>query len=188
MVPDSSRELAELMRAYCGGDAAAFRALYAQVGPRIRGYLLRLAGDHALADDLLQATFLRVHRARGSYIEQADPLPWLYAIAHRLFIDETRRRKRQPMALPNDADGLMLVDDSRGAHEGLEQQLEAERAMNALQQLSPEQKQAVVLTKLEGRSMQQAAEIAGVTLAAMKVRAHRGYVALRRAMEASESK
>jgi len=187
MAAESSQALAALMQAYCAGNASAFRELYALVGPRIRGYLLRLSGDHALADDLLQATFLRVHRARDTYIAEADPVPWFYAIAHRLFIDEMRRQKRQPISLPNQEDGLMLVDEARGAHEGLERQGEAARAMSALQQLPAEQKQAVVLTKLEGRSMQQAAEIAGVSLSAMKVRAHRGYVALRRALEEAEA-
>src|SRR5690348_10917133 len=84
----------DLMQRYQDGDAAAFRELYALVAPRLLGYLVKMTRSRAVADDLLQQTFLKVHRARASYVRGADPVPWLYAIAHRTFIDETRRDKR----------------------------------------------------------------------------------------------
>ncbi|HZJ65884.1 MAG TPA: sigma factor, partial [Kofleriaceae bacterium] len=71
-------EAKELMQRYCDGDAGAFRELYALVAPRLLGYLLKMARERALADDLLQQTFLKVHRARGAYVRGADPLPWIY--------------------------------------------------------------------------------------------------------------
>src|SRR5512133_1945276 len=84
----------ELMQRYCDGDASAFRELYALVAPRLLGYLMKMARSKALADDLLQQTFLKVHRARGAYVRGADPLPWIYSIAHRTFIDDARKMKR----------------------------------------------------------------------------------------------
>src|SRR6267154_2081097 len=84
----------DLMQRYCDGDAGAFRELYALVAPRLLGYLVKMTRDRALADDLLQQTFLKVHRARTAYVRGADPLPWIYAIAHRTFLDEARRAKR----------------------------------------------------------------------------------------------
>src|SRR5438552_12647848 len=84
----------DLMARYCDGDAHAFRELYAQVAPRLLGYLIKMARVRAVAEDLLQQTFLKVHRARTAYVRGADPLPWIYAIAHRTFIDETRKTKR----------------------------------------------------------------------------------------------
>src|SRR3977135_2512173 len=84
----------QLMQRYCDGDAGAFRELSALVAPRLLGYLLKMARERALADDLLQQTFLKVHRARAAYVRGADPLPWIYSIAHRTFIDETRKHKR----------------------------------------------------------------------------------------------
>ena len=53
-------------------------------------------------------------------------------------------------------------------------------ALDALAELPAQQREAVVLTKLDGKSVAEAAEIAGTTIGAMKVRAHRGYEALRR--------
>src|SRR3954451_3055034 len=87
-------EAMELMQRYCDGDAGAFRELYALVAPRLLGYLLKLTRERALADDLLQQTFMKVHRARAAYVRGADPLPWIYAIAHRTFIDQARKHKR----------------------------------------------------------------------------------------------
>src|ERR1043165_6058218 len=84
----------ELMARYQDGDAGAFRELYALVAPRLLGYLMKMARSKAVADDLLQQTFLKVHRARAAYVRGADPLPWIYSIAHRTFIDESRRVKR----------------------------------------------------------------------------------------------
>src|SRR5688572_9516089 len=185
-----SAELGQLMAQYCDGDAAAFRALYAMVAPRLHGYLLRMARDRALADDLLQLTFLKVHRARGAYIRGADPLPWLYAIAHRTFLDEARRTKRAVVAvaaedLPEVAAGITGETDGQRDEPRGDPEL-ARAALAALATLPPQQREAVVLTKLDGKSVAEAAEIAGTTPGAMKVRAHRGYVALRKALGGDE--
>src|SRR6185503_16025954 len=87
-------EVRDLMQRYCDGDAGAFRALYALVAPRLLGYLMKMARERAVAEDLLQLTFLKLHRARAAYVRGADPLPWIYSIAHRTFLDEARRVKR----------------------------------------------------------------------------------------------
>src|SRR5436305_15319119 len=84
----------DLMARYCDGDAHAFRELYAQVAPRLLGYLIKMARNRAVAEDLLQQTFLKIHKARAAYVRGADPLPWIYAIAHRTFIDRARADKR----------------------------------------------------------------------------------------------
>src|SRR5437773_11366495 len=84
----------EFMRRYQAGDAHAFRELYALVAPRLLGYLVKMTRSRPVADDLLQQTFLKVHRARAAYVVGADPLPWLYAIAHRTFLDSIRAERR----------------------------------------------------------------------------------------------
>lgn len=172
------------MGRYVDGDAGAFRELYALLAPRLLGYLLKMARQRALAEDLLQQTFLKVHRARGAYVKGADPVPWIYAIAHRTFLDEVRKKKRAIVdvgagdvlpEIPADLAGTTADqrDDGRADPEDVEQ------ALAALGQLPAAQREAVVLTKLDGKSVAEAAEIAGTTVGAMKVRAHRGYEALR---------
>jgi RNA polymerase sigma factor (sigma-70 family) len=173
----------DLMARYCDGDASAFRELYALVSPKLHGYLLKMARQRALADDLLQLTFLKVHRARAAYIRGADPVPWIYSIAHRTFIDETRRKKRAVVQVADDdvlpeiaADLQGQTDDRRD--DPADPEL-VKLALDALAGLPAQQREAVVLTKLEGKSVAEAAEIAGTTIGAMKVRAHRGYEVLR---------
>jgi RNA polymerase sigma-70 factor (ECF subfamily) len=183
-------EAIQLMQRYCEGDAAAFRALYALLAPRLYGYLVRMTRDRAIADDLLQATFLKVHRARAAYVLGADPVPWIYAIAHRTFLDEARRSKRAVVGvaredeLPDLPAQITGEADGAAADPGADPEL-ARAALAALDNLPPQQREAVVLTKLDGKSIAEAAEIAGTTPGAMKVRAHRAYVALRKALGAA---
>jgi RNA polymerase sigma-70 factor, ECF subfamily len=185
----SEPRAAELMGRYCDGDARAFRDLYALTAPRLLRYLQRMASDRAAAEDLLQQVFLKVHRARSAYVRGADPIPWLYAIAHRTFLDEARRRKRARVSVARDPDATPEVP----AHLSGKPAAEVEEdggpepallaaALAALDDLPQNQKEAVVLVKISGKSILEAATIAGTTPGAMKLRAHRGYVALRKAL------
>ena len=175
----------ELMIRYCDGDASAFRALYALVAPRLLGYLMKMARERAVAEDLLQLTFLKLHRARAAYVRGADPLPWIYSIAHRTFLDEARRKKR---AVVRVGEGEELPEQQADLHGETEDRRDEPRvdpelvraALDALAELPQQQREAVVLTKLDGKSVAEAAEIAGTTTGAMKVRAHRGYEVLRK--------
>ena len=90
------------MGRYCDGDARAFQRLYALVAPRILAYLIGLIGERALAEDLLQQTFLKLHQSRAVYVRDANPVPWIYTIAHRTCLDELRRRKVARVKLTGD--------------------------------------------------------------------------------------
>lgn len=176
-------ELTDLMARYADGDASAFRELYAAVAPRLYGYLVKMARTRALADDLLQQTFEKIHRARGAYVRGADPLPWIYSIAHRTFIDAVRKDRRAVVGVGAGEELPEVPADIGGAAAGTrDEPADPETvasALDALAALPVQQREAVVLTKLEGKSVAEAAEIAGTTVGAMKVRAHRGYEALR---------
>ncbi len=181
------------MARYCDGDASAFRELYALVAPRLLGYLLKMARQRALADDLLQQTFMKVHRARSAYVRGADPVPWIYAIAHRTFLDDARTKKRAIVRVGDGDDLPEQQADLRGDAPERRDDPRADpelmkAAIDALAQLPEQQREAVVLTKLEGKSVAEAAEIAGTTVGAMKVRAHRGYEALRKLLADSASR
>jgi RNA polymerase sigma-70 factor (ECF subfamily) len=181
-----------LMGRYCDGDADAFRTLYARVAPRLLGYLLRMVRDRATADDLVQLTFLKVHRAREAYVRGADPVPWIFAIAHRTFLDDVRGKKRARVQVADDGAPPEAAADITGAPDGTRDADDGTRELTAatlaaLQTLPPAQREAVVLTKLGGKSIVEAAEIAGTTPGAMKVRVHRGYEALRKALGARGS-
>jgi RNA polymerase sigma-70 factor (ECF subfamily) len=184
-------EHARLMGRYCDGEAAAFHRLYALLAPRILAYLVSLSSDRPLAEDLLQQTFLKLHQSRASYVRGADPVPWLYTIAHRTFLDELRKRKRAPMKLTTDG---ALAEPRAGLH-GQAEELEARDEDGAstrisladLEGLPQNQKEALLLTKVHGHSVSQAAAIAGTTPGAIKLRAHRAYVTLRKQIAGRET-
>lgn len=178
---DDSR-MAALMVRYCGGEIPAFHELYATLAPRILGYLTGLAGDRPTAEDLLQQTFMKLHQARAAYVKGANPVPWLYTIAHRTCLDEIRRRKRARVRVSTDGnlpyEPSVDITGAADPHPSLDEAA-IERGLAALASLPPALRQAVLLTKIHGHSSAQAATIAGTTVGAIKVRAHRGYAALR---------
>jgi RNA polymerase sigma-70 factor, ECF subfamily len=177
----------ELMARYCDGDATAFSELYERVAPRLLGYLVGLlGGERATAEDLLQLTMLKLHEARAVYVRGADPLPWLYTIAHRTCLDELRRRKHSRVRVCEEAPEIRAkIDGTHEEHDdepAFPQELTG-AAMTALAELPQNQREALLLTKLHGRSIAEAAAITGSTPGAIKQRTHRAYVALRRILQ-----
>jgi RNA polymerase sigma-70 factor, ECF subfamily len=176
-------EEAALMGRYCDGDARSFHRLYALVAPKILAYLVGLTGDRALAEDLLQHTFLKLHQARSSYVRDANPVPWIYTIAHRTCLDELRKGKRARVKLTGD--GTLPHEPQAGlsgSAEGAKGDGEAAAArisLADLEGLPQNQKEALILTKVHGHSLAEAAMITGSTPGAIKLRAHRAYVTLR---------
>jgi RNA polymerase sigma-70 factor (ECF subfamily) len=189
-----AREASDVMNRYCQGDRAAFQRLYALLAPRILAYLWGLIGDRSAAEDLLQQTFLKVHEARAVYVRGANPIPWIYTIAHRTCLDEMRKRKRSRVRLTKDgalpaepvADLGGGAAESRADSDGDSESAAA--AMAALEHLPKNQREALILTKVHGRSHAEAAMITGTTPGAIKLRAHRAYVTIRQMMGSSREK
>src|SRR4051794_1656183 len=96
-VPRGSTRADAAMERYAGGDDSAFADVYDAIAPRVHNYLVRQTRDRIRADDLLQQTLLHMHRRRGTYIAGLAVLPWAYAIARRLYIDEYRRCKNDAL-------------------------------------------------------------------------------------------
>jgi RNA polymerase sigma-70 factor (ECF subfamily) len=179
--------LSAVMDRYAQGDDTAFDELYRAGAPRVRGFLLRLCGNLALADDLLQETFLRVHRARGSFAVGAAALPWMLAIARNALRDHARRSQARPVthsADPSGNDGAQgeAPPDGRGDEVLVAQEL-LEVVRSVLEQLPALQREAFVLLRFEGLSVSEAAEVLGTTEGAVKVRAFRASEALRAALD-----
>jgi RNA polymerase sigma-70 factor (ECF subfamily) len=176
-----------VMDRYARGDDAAFDELYRHGAPRIRGFLLRLCGDRAVAEDLTQEAFLRVHRARGSFASGAAAVPWMLAIARNAFLDQMRRARARPPAAGGE-DEIAEREAPPGARgdEELAAREMADVVRRTLQELPVLQREAFVLIRFEGLSVGEAAEVLGATEGAVKIRAFRAYEALREALKAAE--
>lgn len=176
------------MELYACGDAQSFGTLHQALFPRLLAYLTRMCGSAVIADDLVQETFLRMHRARSTFAAGGAVLPWVYAIARNVHIDHARSAKlRQTERLPSDP-GPEVIDRSGNDAESTAIAAEAARVVQqVLTRLPPSQRDAFVLLRYEGLSVQDAAGILGATPTAVKLRAFRAYEALRAALEESRT-
>ena len=167
-----------LMERYVDGEPEAFECLYRRVSPNLMGYLLRLTRNRERAEDLLQITFSKIHRARGSYLRGAPVLPWILAIARRSFLDE--RRSAQVRTEDLSPDGAL----PEPRHQDRPLPTELSDALEvALDRLPENYREAIVLTKITGLSVAEAASVLGATETAVKLRVHRGYNQLRKELE-----
>lgn len=177
------------MDRYACGDQTAFPVLHRALYPRLLAFLTRLSGSANMADDLVQETFLRMHRARSTFAPGGAVLPWAYAIARNVHIDYTRgARLRSTERLPSDP----------GPDPAFAQRAEAESAAIAAQiarvvervlaRIPAAQRDAFVLLRYEGLSVQDASAVLGATPTAVKLRAFRAYEALRAEIDELRSK
>jgi RNA polymerase sigma-70 factor (ECF subfamily) len=165
------------------GDRAAFSALVAAHRGAVYGFAQRLAGDAALAEDVLQETFLDAHRALASWRGEGSFRGWLLSIARRRVLMSKRRRVGEPANHEGEATLLSLgLEAGWGAAmdpEALAQRTEAKDTIEAaLAQLDEEEREVVVLRDLEGLSGEETAAALGLGLPAMKSRLHRARLRL----------
>jgi RNA polymerase sigma-70 factor (ECF subfamily) len=171
------------MEQYARGDDGMFEQVYDAVAARLLAYLRRHVHDSDRCRDLLQETFLHIHRSRGTFLPGAAVMPWAFAIARRLLLDEARRASRAlPLADLSDpllSDFAEMVSyDDRMVEEG---EL-VHSFLRELARLPEAQRTAFELLKQEGLTLAEAAQVLGVTTTAVKLRAHRAYVTLRAAL------
>lgn len=171
----------DAMVRYARGDNSAYREVYEQLAPPLHRFCLRLCSGAAEADDLLQETLLKLHRARASYRAELNPVFWGYAIARSAYIDRLRRKRVRP------------EPETKVTPESMPTNLEPEAELRAVQlrdaivsvlssQAEPA-RTAYILVRLQGVSLQEAAGVLGATTDAVKQRVHRVAEALRHSLQ-----
>lgn len=180
-IPDP---LDRAMDRYAEGDDAAFDELARGLMPRLRAFLLRLSGSRELADDLTQETFLRVHRARGSFARGSAVVPWAYAIGRNCFMSHARAKKTR---LSRSALDLTTIEVASGPNSDAEATLAAMQSAGivsrTLAAMPVANREAFVLIRYEGMSVATAAQLVGISEGALKLRAFRAYEMLRAALK-----
>jgi RNA polymerase sigma-70 factor (ECF subfamily) len=165
--------LRELMREYQSGRFEAFDDIYASIAPALRRYLLSQARDAAKADDLVQETFLQIHRARHTYDPAFPLLPWVMAIARHVWLMDRRTLSRRPWA-PHDVTTLEVPVRGEAASFA-----DREDLRRALGNLAPAKRDAMLRHHVLGLSFKEIAERAGIAETAAKLRSSRGMAQLR---------
>jgi RNA polymerase sigma-70 factor (ECF subfamily) len=159
------------------GDVPSYEKLLRELIPYLGRFVRRRLLDSNAAEDVVQNVLVSIHRARHTYRAERPFSPWLHAIARNGIIDQLRIRTRQAnreVSLESDRVAEPAVDPAETPTPQLSPELQ-----RALESLTDPQREAVELIQVHGFSVAEAAERAGVTQTALKVRAHRGYRALR---------
>jgi len=170
------------MAAHVAGEPGAFRELYARYGSLLVAVLRKSLPQPDEALDLMQLTFLQVHRARHDYRLGARFRPWLFTIALNLKREHFRRLGRRPEE-PLEKEGRPepAADPPRP-----EETLDAARVRTALLQLPEGQRDVIALHWFAGLGFSEVARVVGASESAVKVRAHRGYERLRQILGPTE--
>jgi RNA polymerase sigma factor (sigma-70 family) len=174
--PVAARSDEELMTAYAEGDVAAFRALFDRNAPLLARVVRAQVGSDDECRDLVQQTFLQLHRARRDYRAGQPLRPWLFTIAYNLCRDRWRARGHR-REIPIDQAPPPV--EATTASDLLEEQQRAARLRAALADLPPDQRRVVEMHWFAGLPLPEVAVALGASLSAVKVRAHRAYERLR---------
>lgn len=159
---------------YQGGDRVAVEEVVRRLSPMLLRFFANPYVPASDAEDLLQDCWLRIHRARRTYRPSEPVLPWIFAIARHTRLDAYRRRRRRESrevlmaAVPEElrvtapANGHAQVDMTR-----------------LLEELPESQRELILMLKVSGMSLEEAAGAMACSVGAIKQKAHRAYSKLR---------
>ncbi|HKQ09361.1 MAG TPA: sigma-70 family RNA polymerase sigma factor [Blastocatellia bacterium] len=168
------------IRRVAGGEQSALTALYDATNRLVFGLIIRVIGDRATAEEVLLDVYTQVWRQAAAYdTSRGVPLAWIMTIARSRAIDRLRAgRQDQQRKEPLDAIGEV----SAGGVSPEEASLYSERqrlVRNALQTLSPEQREVIELAYYSGLSHSEIALKLGQPLGTVKTRTRLGMIKLR---------
>lgn len=167
-----------LMALYQQGDFTAAAALIERVSPQLHRFFAAQYGSRTDADDLLQDTWLRIHKVRHTYRPGEPALPWFYAIARHVRVDHYRKTIRTA-AGERELEVISRTMVASPAETGRADELDA-----LLAPLSDSQREVIAMLKVAGMSLEEVARATSSTVGAVKQKAHRAYEKLRKTMSA----
>ena len=172
---DAHENLERLMALYQQGDLDAANALIQSVSPKLYRFLSAQAVSRVEADDLLQETWLRIHKVRHTYRVGEPAIAWFYAIARHVRVDHYRKAMRT----------TLRERELQGVPEPSAAPAQPERLEALLAPLSSSEREVVEMLKVEGLSLEEVARATSSTVGSVKQKAHRAYKKLREAIQFS---
>ena len=172
----SSQDLDKWMQRYQQADPEAPAALIGALSPALLRFFSSQVANRRQADDLLQETWMRIHRVRHTYRPGEPVVPWVYAIARRVRVDGYRRVRRIHVH-----ETPMDVLPERSTHFESRNPLPEFDALMAA--LPDAQREVVTMLKVGGLSLEEVARATSSTVGAVKQKAHRAYERLRHILQ-----
>lgn len=155
--------------AYRDGDSAAARLVLGGMTRTLTDFFRFRTGRADIAEDLAQATILKIHFARHDFDRSRSLRGWVYAIAHRVLIDHWRADRSEAV----DGYGLESMDDLPASDDRHRLWEISRDLLQAMDRLKPLDRSIVFMCGAEGCSLAEAAASLGMTEGAVKVRLHR---------------
>ncbi len=171
-----------LMKQTQKGDRDAYEKLLVEISPLILGFVRKRVFNPQQVEDIFQEVFLTFHKAKHTYRSELPFGPWFFAVTRNAIWDALQRNRKF-------AEHEVAVEEfhdaraQEAADGGVDDRLHL-----ALESLPVGNRQAVELLKFKGMSLQTAAKEMGISVAAVKVRAHRGYNLLRNYLTSRQEK
>lgn len=162
------------------GDEQAYAQLLEALYPAIFRFLKNRLGYFSVTEDTVQECLIAVHKSRHTYNPERAFEPWLYTVVKYKAIDLLRKQRLIWQREVSD-DEFLATKATPSSKTINEEEIESLRV--ALDQLSPDLKEAVVLTKIEGLTTQEAADKLALSPTALRTRVSRAYKQLRQRME-----
>jgi RNA polymerase sigma-70 factor (ECF subfamily) len=173
----------DLLRRAKQNDDDALRMLYDEYAPLIYAYIYHRVGDAMQAEDLTGHVFVRVLSAiQRNRAWHTSFRAWLYRVAHNVVVDHCRGQPDEPI-LELDEDHPASGDNPAAE---LREKLSRERLLAAVQELTADQQQVVVLRFGEGLTAREVAEVMDKSVSAVEALQYRGLASLRRRLVESE--
>ena len=163
-------QLRELMVRYQQGDGAAVETLVTNLSPALFRFCSGPGMSRGDTEDLLQDCWLRIHRARHTYLPSEPLLPWIFEVARHTRLDAYRRRRRLGSREVLVAGTPEPAGNTPAPGSGV---------MELVNRLPDGQREVIVMLKVVGMSLEEVARATSSTTGAIKQKAHRAYAALR---------
>jgi RNA polymerase sigma-70 factor, ECF subfamily len=173
--------LEALLERYQQADAPATTELIRRLSPDLLRFFLAQETSRMEAEDLLQNTWLRIHKARHTYRAGAPVLPWVFAIAKHVRVDGYRKRRRI-LQYESATESLPEPPLPQDAAPG-----EVPTFESLIADLPESQREVLTMLKVNGLSLEEVALATSSTVGAVKQKASRGYAKLRTLLSSSGS-
>jgi len=170
-------EFEQLMARYQQADPGAVAVLVERLSPQLYRFFASQLGNRADAEDMLQDTWMRIHRVRHTYRAGDPVLPWVYTIARRVRVDNYRKRYR----ISSREMGVDVLPEFPAQKNDETSSLPSFEELVAV--LPESQREVVTMLKVDGLSLEEIARVTSSTTGAVKQKAHRAYERLRKILE-----
>jgi len=170
-------EIELLMSRYQQADPGAAAALVALLSPQLYRFFAGKMGSRTDAEDMLQDVWLRVHRVRHTYRPSEPLLPWVYAIARRVRVDNYRKRQR---IASREIAAVVLAEAPTQKNEV---KTDLPSFEDLVASLPERQREVLTMLKVNELSLEEVARATSSTVGAVKQKAHRAYQQLRNLLE-----